>query len=169
MTDNRPKYRSSWRGPRATIVYTIAQESKYACSSLRSARSVSIPLYLIDSSCSRYLIVRKVPAINVVQEATKLFEQFGPVLEYATMHAQTLARTPTNHIYNTALHRCRILENEECSDFTHVYWIKYQSIDDARSVVAASSASSSRFLILLYLHTDMQNASSTSISSLVTT
>lgn len=56
---------------------------------------------------SRYLIVRNVPALGCVDELVKLFALYGPVEEY------------------------RLMDEEECEEFTDVYWIKFSSISNA--------------------------------------
>lgn len=57
---------------------------------------------------SRYLIVRNVPALGCVDELVKLFALYGPVEEY------------------------RMMDEEECEEFTDVYWLKFSSISNAR-------------------------------------
>jgi RNA recognition motif-containing protein len=57
---------------------------------------------------ARYLIVRNVPALGCIDELVKLFALYGPIEEY------------------------RLMDEEDCEEFTDVYWIKFAHISNAR-------------------------------------
>ncbi|XP_041010093.1 RNA-binding protein 48 isoform X2 [Juglans microcarpa x Juglans regia] len=57
---------------------------------------------------SRYLIVRNIPALGCGDELLKLFASYGEVEE------------------------CKPMDEEECEQFTDVYWIKFRLVSNAR-------------------------------------
>ncbi|CAK9235300.1 unnamed protein product [Sphagnum jensenii] len=74
----------------------------------RSGRRVrAIRVYTLCQE-SRYLIVRNVPALGCIDELVKLFALYGPIEEY------------------------RLMDEEDCEEFTDVYWIKFAHISNAR-------------------------------------
>ncbi|RIA84354.1 hypothetical protein C1645_418120 [Glomus cerebriforme] len=58
---------------------------------------------------SRYLVVENVPALGLTKELLELFALYGVVEEY------------------------RYLDDYPCEEFTDVYWIKFQSLPQARA------------------------------------
>lgn len=57
---------------------------------------------------SKYLVVRNVPALGCGDELFKLFSTYGQVQE------------------------CKPMDAEECQQYTDVYWIKFNQINNAR-------------------------------------
>ncbi|CAG8456605.1 1614_t:CDS:2 [Acaulospora colombiana] len=57
---------------------------------------------------NRYLVVENVPALNLKKELLELFALYGTIEEY------------------------RYMDDYLCEEFTDVYWIKFQSIAEAR-------------------------------------
>lgn len=57
---------------------------------------------------SRYLVVRKVPALSCGDDLMRLFATYGEVEE------------------------CKPMDAEDCEEFTDVYWIKFRLIANAR-------------------------------------
>ncbi|CAG8478372.1 4694_t:CDS:2 [Acaulospora morrowiae] len=70
-------------------------------------RPTAVKVYTVNHE-SRYLVVENVPALNLKKELLELFALYGTVEEY------------------------RYLDDYLCEEFTDVYWIKFQSIAEAR-------------------------------------
>ncbi|KAG0617191.1 hypothetical protein M758_5G171400 [Ceratodon purpureus] len=70
-------------------------------------RSREVKVYTVCQE-SRFLIVRNVPALGCIDELVKLFALYGPIEEY------------------------RLMDEEECEEFTDVYWLKFSLISNAR-------------------------------------
>ncbi|XP_041010092.1 RNA-binding protein 48 isoform X1 [Juglans microcarpa x Juglans regia] len=80
---------------------------------------------------SRYLIVRNIPALGCGDELLKLFASYGEVEEYVTF----LPTPPLNCLdllVLICLFRCKPMDEEECEQFTDVYWIKFRLVSNAR-------------------------------------
>jgi len=66
-----------------------------------------VKAYTINQE-SRFLIVKNVPALGAQDELMKLFALYGTIVEY------------------------RLLDEEDAVEFTDVYWIKFERIEEAR-------------------------------------
>jgi RNA recognition motif-containing protein len=102
LNPNREEYEGE-RATRGVQVISIMERTDD-----RSGRRVrAIRVYTLCQE-SRYLIVRNVPALGCIDELVKLFALYGPIEEY------------------------RLMDEEDCEEFTDVYWIKFAHISNAR-------------------------------------
>ncbi|CAG8749429.1 14076_t:CDS:2 [Gigaspora margarita] len=70
-------------------------------------KPTAVKIYTVNHE-SRYLVVENVPALGLSKELLELFSLYGAIEEY------------------------RYLDDYPCEKFTDVYWIKFQSIAEAR-------------------------------------
>ncbi|RIB08119.1 hypothetical protein C2G38_2252210 [Gigaspora rosea] len=70
-------------------------------------KPTAVKIYTVNHE-SRYLVVENVPALGLSKELLELFSLYGTIEEY------------------------RYLDDYPCEKFTDVYWIKFQSIAEAR-------------------------------------
>ncbi|CAG8591481.1 9827_t:CDS:2 [Scutellospora calospora] len=70
-------------------------------------KPTAVKIYTVNHE-SRYLVVENVPALGLSKELLELFSLYGTIEEY------------------------RYLDDYPCEKFTDVYWIKFQSLNEAR-------------------------------------
>ncbi|CAI2184690.1 5925_t:CDS:2 [Funneliformis geosporum] len=71
-------------------------------------KPTAVRVYTVNQE-SRYLVVENVPALGLTKELLELFALYGTIEEY------------------------RYLDDYPCEEFTDVYWIKFQSLPQARA------------------------------------
>jgi len=70
-------------------------------------KETAVKAYTLNQE-SRFVIVKNVPALGAQEELIKLFALYGTIVEY------------------------RLLDEENTTEFTDVYWVKFERVEEAR-------------------------------------
>ncbi|RHZ46043.1 hypothetical protein Glove_637g19 [Diversispora epigaea] len=70
-------------------------------------KPTAVKVYTVNNE-SRYLVIENIPALNLKKELLELLSLYGTIEEH------------------------QFLDNYPCEEFTDVYWVKFQSIAEAR-------------------------------------